>query len=208
MVTVLASYKYGKLQYGLNRLWRVDQEAILWNNVSTADGIPSSRLSLTYPWSFRTWFNSCWIETSLHSAPFWYKGYSIGSVEATRANSWFLKNRVNKTALKAEFMLRKNLNRTRSGGKTANEWYVSSTTRETLQELAGVVLVLIPEEALLSYLKLLSQRDYLLQSVLITTKCFQLLDTELELENQNSLRSLWFGWKKRNTHTHSHTHTL
>lgn len=59
-----------------------------------------------------------------------------------------------------------------------------------MQELAGVVLVLIPEEALLSYLKLLSQRDYLLQSVLITTKCFQLLDTVLELENQNSLRSL------------------
>ena len=97
---------------------------------------------------------------------------------------------MNKTALKAEFMLRKNLNRTRSGRKTAYEGYVSSTTRETLQELAGVVLVLIPEEALLSYLKLFSQRDYLLQSVLITTKCFQLLDTELELENQNSLRSL------------------
>lgn len=66
----------------------------------------------------------------------------------------------------------------------------SPITRETLQELACVVLVLIPEEALLSYLNLLSQRDYLLQSVLITTKCFQLLYTELELENQNSARSL------------------
>lgn len=82
----------------------------------------------------------------------------------------------------------------------------SSTTRETLQELACVVLVLIPEEARLSYLKLLSQRDYLLQSVLITTKCLQLLYTELELENQNSIRSLRFGWKKKN-HAHSHTHT-
>ena len=105
-------------------------------------------------------------------------------------------------------MLRKNLNRTPLGGKTANEGYVSSTTRETLQELAGVVLVLIPEEALLSYLKLLSQRDYLLQSVLITTKCFQLLDTELELENQNSLRSLWFGWKKEiRARTYIHIHS-
>lgn len=86
----------------------------------------------------------------------------------------------------------------------------SPITRETLQELACVVLVLIPEEALLSYLNLLSQRDYLLQSVLITTKCFQLLYTELELENQNSARSLWFGWKKkkeRNTHTHTPIHT-
>lgn len=87
-------------------------------------------------------------------------------------------------------MLRRNSNRTLQGGKTTDEGYVYSTTRETLQELACVVLVLIPEEALLSYLKLLSQRDYLLQSVLITTKCFQLLYTELELENQNSPRSL------------------
>lgn len=82
----------------------------------------------------------------------------------------------------------------------------SRTTGDTLQELACVVLILIPEEARLSYLKLLSQRDYLLQSVLITTKCFQLLYAELELENQNSARSLWFGWKKRNTHTHTHIH--
>ena len=54
MVRVLASYEYSKLQYRLNRLWRVDQEAIVWNTVSTVDGIPSSRLSLTHPWSFRT----------------------------------------------------------------------------------------------------------------------------------------------------------
>lgn len=53
-------------------------------------------------------------------------------------------------------------------------------------------------------MKLLSQRDYLLQSVLITTKCFQLLYTELKLENQNFARSLWFGWKKKYTHTHIH----
>ena len=37
-----------------------------------------------------------------------------------------------------------------------------------------------------SCLKLLSQRDYPLQSVLITTKCFQLVYTEKELECQSS----------------------
>lgn len=69
------------------------------------------------------------------------------------------------------------------------------------------MLVVIPEEVLLSYLKLLSQRDYLRQSVLITTKCFQLLYAELELENQNSLRSLLFGVEESAYHLHENLHS-
>lgn len=111
---------------------------------------------------------------------------------------------MSKPVFQAEFILRRNSNRTWWGGKTSEGTAPAAPGR--LQELACVVLVLIPEEALLSHLKLLSQKDYLFQSVLITTKCFQLLYTELELENQNSPRSLWFGWKKE-LHTLTHTHS-
>ena len=59
-------------------------------------------------------------------------------------------------------------------------------------DFAGISLpcILLSDEALLNHLKLLSQRDYLLESVLITTKCFQLQYNVLELENQNSPRFL------------------
>lgn len=52
-----------------------------------------------------------------------------------------------------------------------------------LQELAYVESVHVPKELCLSFLKLLTQRDYLIQSALIMTKCFQLVYTGTELEN-------------------------
>lgn len=58
-----------------------------------------------------------------------------------------------------------------------------------LRELACVELVHVPKELCLSCLKLITQRDYLIQSALITTKCFHLVYTETELENQKLSRS-------------------
>lgn len=54
------------------------------------------------------------------------------------------------------------------------------------QELARVELVHVPEELCLSCLKLLTQRDYLVQSALISTKCFHLVYTERELEKSET----------------------
>lgn len=54
------------------------------------------------------------------------------------------------------------------------------------QELARVELVHVPKELCLSCLKLLTQKDYLVQSALISTKCFQLVYTETELEKSEA----------------------
>lgn len=51
--------------------------------------------------------------------------------------------------LTAGFMLRKNLSSIRGAGKTVDEGCVFRIASETLQELACVVLVLIPKAALL-----------------------------------------------------------
>lgn len=52
--------------------------------------------------------------------------------------------------LTAGFTLRKNLRSIYGAGKTVDEGCVFRTARETLQELACVVLALIPKAALLS----------------------------------------------------------
>lgn len=63
------------------------------------------------------------------------------------------------------------------------------------QELACVESVHVPKELCLSFLKLLTQRDYLIQSALITTKCFQLVYTGTELENPCDALGRGGGWQ-------------
>lgn len=61
------------------------------------------------------------------------------------------------------------------------------------QELARVELVRVPKEMCLSRLKLFTQRDYLVQSALISTKCFQLVYAETELEKSEAPKTCVMG---------------